>query len=47
MKRQKMWVRKSGSTWEAGCQCCGRTVYGDWTWRWAMGAALEHAGVHA
>lgn len=40
---QKMWVRRTRTWWEVGCQCCGRIVHEDWSWRWAFGAALEHA----
>lgn len=41
---QKMWVRRiRQGWWETGCQCCGRIIYEDWSWRWAFGAALEHA----
>ena len=44
----KMWVRKNPSLWwEVGCQECGRLVFEDWSWRWAIAVANEHAGSHA
>lgn len=46
--RQKCWIRYDWVTdsWWLGCQVCGRVVFADWKWHWAIWAKDHHIMYH-